>query len=394
MMVKDSAKHPMRGIFIALSTPLFLGLAPIFGKQAIGYVDAFTVATLRTMVAVGLLWVVYLLFYRRYLFIYPAGLLGCVVIGVINGIGSLFYYSSLTVLSPSLAQLINGMYLAFALIISRAAGQKANPLMSLRIGLALAALILLVDIRGGQVDWVGVGLMLGSALMFAGTLLLSQYVLFEMPAQTAAIYILSTMGLLVVMVRLAAGEFPTNDSLNLALPPIVALGITTALSRLAIFMGVKFLGGIQTAVLAVMEIAVTLVFAYVAFQDTLSPVQWLGVLLLFGCLLLIRQQDLMPYGYNPNSLIIANMASVQFQSIAFYRAFGTKSMDDAAGTMSTVTTQELLAISKMMGAQNGGIDPYPIGKSNQLLAKLLDDWQIATDTQEGKRVVEADKPEM
>src|SRR5215813_13913888 len=117
----------LQGVIATFSTPLLLGVAPIFGKAAIGAgADAFTVAALRTIVAVALLWGAYSLFFRRYIFIYPAGLLGCVVIGFINGIGSLFYYGGLQYLDASMVQLMNGSYLAFAIILSRIGGQKAD----------------------------------------------------------------------------------------------------------------------------------------------------------------------------------------------------------------------------------------------------------------------------
>ena len=38
-------------------------------------------------------------------------------------------------------------------------------------------------------------------------------------------------------------------------------------------------------------------------------------------------------------------------------------MDNEQGTMASITTQEIKAIQRMMGAQTGAIDPYPIGKS-------------------------------
>ncbi|HEX2619391.1 MAG TPA: EamA family transporter [Phototrophicaceae bacterium] len=379
------------GLLTALSTPLFLGVAPIFGKLAIraGF-DPFTVAALRTIVAVAMLWVFYLLFYRQYIFIYPAGLLGCIVIGVINGIGSLFYYSGLSLLDASLAQLLNGMYLAFAVLLSHLGGQKADGRTLLRVGLATVALVMLAGFGKEAVNWIGVGLMLGSALMFAGTMILSQYVLYEMPSQTVTLYILSTMAVVVTMVWLAAIDMPRattplewqaphmvqqlaiqmTDAVRLipfqrGLLPVIILGVTTALSRLAMFTGVKVLGSMQTAILAILEIGVALVLAFIFLDDRLKPIQVMGGGVLLLSLLLIRQKDLLPHGYNPSALVVANMASVQFQRIAFHRAFGTKELDNEAGTMSNVTTQEILAIQRMMGAQLGGIDPFPIGKTNQ-----------------------------
>ncbi len=372
----------MSGIAAALATPLFLGLAPIFGKMAISAGMApFTVAALRTLIAVAVLWGTYLIFFRKYIFIYPAGFMGCVIIGAINGIGSLFYYSGLSMLNASLAQLLNGTYLAFAVIISQWAGHKPDRRTLLRVALSMIALFLLTGFGHSTVNLVGVGLMLASALMFAGTVVLSQYVMYEMPSQTATLYIVSTMGVIVVMVWLVVGEPLTVTQFEHAAAPLVLLGLTTAASRLAMFAGVKFLGGMQTAIMAIAEIGVALGLAFVFLGDRLTLIQWGGVAVLATSILLVRQKDLLPHGYNPNALIIANMASVQFQRIAFHRAFGTSETDNELGTMSTLTTQEFLAIGRMMGAKGGVIDPFPIGISNQMQNILPDisDWPMPAD---------------
>lgn len=362
----------IRGAAAALSTPILLGMAPIFGKLALFTgVDAFTVAALRTLLAVLLLWLTYILFARRFIFIYPAGLLGCLVIGTINGIGSLFYYSGLSLLDASLVQLINGLYLALAVLLSRIGGQRASTRTLLRVLLAMAALLLITSLGAG-LNWTGVGLMLGSALMFAGTVILSQYVLYEMPAPTATLYILTTMGVVVTVVWLALSPTLEASVLQAAFWPIVLLGLTTALSRLAMFSGIKFLGGMQTAILAIAEIGVALLLAALVLGEALTMGQWLGVGLLFFSMLLIRQEDLLPRGVNPNALIVANMASVQFQRIAFHRAFGTHEHDNAERTMSSLSTQEMQAIRRMMGADIGRIDPFPIGKTRNTIARPED----------------------
>jgi drug/metabolite transporter (DMT)-like permease len=361
--MQASSPIHLRGIIAAFASPIFLGMAPIFGKIAFqAGADAFTVAALRTMIAVLLLWVVYSLFFRRFIYIYPAGLMGCIVIGTINGIGSLFYYGGLTLLDASLVQLINGSYLAFAVLLSRIGGQKASGRTLARVLLALLALGVITSFHATVPNWTGVGLMLGNALMFAGTVILSQYVLYEMPAPTATLYILTTMGVVVTMVWLAISPSISMTMIEVALPPIMALAVTTALARLALFAGVKFMGGMQTAILGITEIAVALLLAAIILGDTLTLGQWVGVGLLILSILLIRQKDLLPRGINPNALIVANMASVQFQRIAFHRAFGTETTDNAEGTMGAITTQEMLAIQRMMGAELGGIDPFPIGK--------------------------------
>jgi drug/metabolite transporter (DMT)-like permease len=363
---------PLRGYLAAFATPTFLGMAPIFGKFAINAgSDSFTVAALRTIVAVLLMWMAYSLFWRKYIFIYPAGLLGCVVVGTINGIGSLFYYGGLTSLDASLVQMINGLYLAFAVLLSRAGGQKADRRTLIRVALAVLALVIITGGVGRPMDWMGVGLMLGSALMFAGTFVLSQYVLYEMPAPTVALYIVTTMGVVVTMVWLAVGQRPPPEILQASFWPIFILGVTTALSRLAMFAGVKSLGGMQTAIMAIAEIGVALVLAFLFLGERLTLTQVVGLGILFVGMLLIRPKDMLPRGFNPNALVIANMASVQFQRIAFHRAFGTRDTDNEVGTMGQITTAELLAIQRMMGAQMGGLDPFPIRKGNQLNLEFM-----------------------
>ncbi len=352
-----------QGVAAAVLTPLMLGVAPIFGKQAIAQgADPFTVAAVRTVIAVVLLWGFYALFMRKSIFIYPAGLLGCVVIGVVNGIGSLFYYSGLGLLDASMVQLLNGTYLIFALILSHLGGEKIDRRVAVRIGMAALALILLTGFGGKPVNWLGVGLMLGSALMFAGTVILSQHVLYEMPPTTATLYILSTMAVVVVMAWAAVGSPLPQTVLEAAFPPIFILGATTALSRLAMFASVSVFGSLRTAVIAIAEIGVALALAFLVLGERLTTLQVAGVGLLISSMLLIRPGDLLPRGFNPNALLVHDMANIQFQRIAFHRAFGKAEHDNEYGVMGTLTTAELKAIQRMLGANGKPVDPFPMSK--------------------------------
>lgn len=360
----SSTRPSPQHIAAAVLTPVFLGVAPIFGKLSItAGADPFTVAALRTAVAALLLWGVYALLFRRYLYIYPAGLLGCIVVGTVNGIGSLFYYGGLGLLDASLVQLLNGSYIIFAVLLARLSGEPISRGVVIRVLLAIIALLLITGFGGQPANWLGVGLMLANALMFAGTLILSQHVLYEMPAPTATLYILTTMAILVLMVWAGVSGTTASFTLEAAAPPIIALGVTTALSRLAMFASVQVFGSLRTVVIAVAEIAVALVLAFVVLGDRLTPVQGVGVTILLGSLILMRPSDLTARGVNPNALLVRDMASVQFQRIAFHRAFGKASHDNEFGVMAQISTSEMQAIQRMMGAQSR-VDPFPLTKSS------------------------------
>jgi drug/metabolite transporter (DMT)-like permease len=383
-----------QGIAAAFLTPIFLGMAPIFGKLAINAgADSFTVAAWRTVIAVAFLWILYLLFARKYIFIYPAGLLGCVVVGIVNGIGSLFYYGGLGLLDASLAQLLNGMYLIFVVLLSRMGGERLDTRMIIRILLAVVALVILTGFGSKPIVWLGVGLMLANALMFAGTVILSQYVLFEMPSPTVTLYTLSTMGVLVAMVWLAVGKPMSPEVLSHALPPIMILAVTTAASRLSLFAGVKFLGSLQTAVLALTEIGVALTLAFFVLGDRLTPAQLMGVAILGVSILLVRAKDILPRGINPNRLV-SNLADLQYMWIAFDQAFGkTPHEDDSRITTPKLTTTEMSAIRRMMGVESGPIAPITVNKEDYTHLPSMEGNEVSPDVKPKKRPTKQDRAE-
>lgn len=369
---------PPGAVAAAMLTPVMLGLAPIFGKLAImDGADPFSVAAVRTVIAAGLLWLGFALFARRYLYIYPAGLLGCIVVGIVNGIGSLFFYSGLGLLDASLVQLLNGMYVVFAVMLARVGGEPVGARTIARVGLALAGITLIAGLGSGAVNWLGVGLMLGSAIMFAGTLVLSQYVMYEMPAQTASVYILTVMAVVVLVAWFAIGTPISQTAASAALWPILLLGITTAASRLLMFASVQVFGSLRTVIFAILEVGVTLILAYFVLGERLTPAQWVGVALLGGSLLLVRGSDLKPRNLSFTSLIVRDVASVQFQRIAFHRAFGTEEHDNEFGVMAQITTAEMQMIQRMMGVEGKPVNPFPLPRNTYLspdeLTHLLDD---------------------
>ena len=80
---------------------------------------------------------------------------------------------------------------------------------------------------------------------------------------------------------------PSGAALRQAWLPVLALSLVTFFSRLTLFLGVKHLGGMQTALLGLGELVVSLVFAQLWLGERFSPQQWLGAALLIVSLALI-----------------------------------------------------------------------------------------------------------
>lgn len=275
------------GIFAALGSAVFLGISPVFGKLAInlGFTPLAVVA-LRTSLAAALFFLIMALFRRQYLYIFPVGLVGCFLAGAINGLGSLLYYMALDRLPASLGQMLYSLYpffLAIWLILDR---QSPSRLTLVRIGLASTAVLLLTDISANSTDLGGVLMMIGAAMLYALHLPINQRVLYEAPAQTVTLYTLISMSLVVTPVYLIFDRaWPAG---NAPLTPVLGLTLVTFLARLTLFLGIKRIGGMQTALLGLAELLVTLVFSYYWLHESLKPMQWLGALALGISLLLVK----------------------------------------------------------------------------------------------------------
>jgi drug/metabolite transporter (DMT)-like permease len=292
-------RTPPAGITAALASAFFLGLAPIFGKQAMQLgLPWQAVVAIRTAAAALLLLAALLAFRRRFLYIYPAGLLGCLLAGGINGIGSLFYYSALSRIDAGLGQLLYALYPLFVALWLWLDRQPPGRLTLFRLGLVVPAVLLLTQAGPTRLEPLGIFQMLAAAALYALHLPINQRVLYEMPAPTVTLYTLAAMtgvvlaaSFLLPPARLSAGapvwETLPPGVLQAAALPLAGMTLVTFLSRLALFAGVKRLGGMQTALLGLGELLVTLVLAHLLLGERFTLLQWCGAALLAASLALV-----------------------------------------------------------------------------------------------------------
>src|SRR6266542_708913 len=218
------------GINAALISAFFLGLAPVFGKAAMG-ADKFSpyaVVALRTGMAAMLLLLIMVIFKRQFLYIYPAGLIGCVLAGTVNGIGSIFYYIGLSKLNASIAQMLYALYPFFVAFWLQLDKQTLSKLTVFRIVVAGISAFLLTRANAGPIDLWGVLFMLIAAALYALHLPINQRVLYDVPAPTVTVYTLLAMSLIVVPAYLIFDRSPLIGSGPWL--PVFALTAVTFLS--------------------------------------------------------------------------------------------------------------------------------------------------------------------
>ena len=275
----------------ALLSTVFLGWAPIFGKLAYqAGMMPFTVVAVRTLLAAGLLWAFYLTFWRSRILIKGNELAGCIAVGLVNGIGSLFYYSGLARIDASLVSLISTTYLLWVVIFLAASGQPLSRFTILSLLLAFLGVALVSRAPGTSIDPLGVMLMLMASAAYGLHIVLGQWVVAETPPRSVALYVLTTMAIVVTFAR-ALQPAALEPITPAGWQAMVGLGIVTALSRLFMFVGLGRLGGIQTALFGLTELFVTLLVAFMLLDERLTLWQWLGGVLLITAGMLARRDS-------------------------------------------------------------------------------------------------------
>jgi drug/metabolite transporter (DMT)-like permease len=279
------------GVGAALLSTVFLGWAPIFGKLAYNAgVTPYTTVAARTLLAATLLWLFYLVFWRHYILVSPRELSGCIAMGLANGIGSLFYYMGLSRLDASLVSLINTLYPLWVVVFLAASGQPLSRYTAISLVLAATGVGLLTQTQGAAIDPLGIMLMLASSATYGWHLVLGQWVVADTPPPSVALYVVTTMAAVVAVARVAQGTPLEPISLS-GWQAVVGLGLMMALSRLFMFVGLGMLGGIQSALLGLSELFVTLLVAFVLLGERLTLWQWLGGVLLIASGLLVSRDS-------------------------------------------------------------------------------------------------------
>ncbi len=274
------------GILAALASAVFLGLAPVFGRWAIllGF-SPLSVVALRTGLAMLMVFLIILLFQRTFLYIFPVGLIGCLLAGGINGLGSLLYYMALGKLPASIGQLLYSLYPLFVALFSILDKQPITRLTMFRVGLASVAVFLLTGLEEFNLEPAAVLMMIAAAALYALHIPINQRVLYEIPAPTVTLYTLLAMTAVTLPAYLLFDRQLPPENANWW--PLVGLTLVTFISRLTLFLGIKNIGGVQTAILGLGELFITLLLSYLLLGETLTWLQLLGVGILGFSLMLI-----------------------------------------------------------------------------------------------------------
>ena len=195
--------------------------------------------------------------------------------GVINGAGMLIYFMALTRMSASITAMLlaTGPLMVLSLLALR--GEKLTLRHGVRVILALAGVYLLIG-PGGEIDMIGVGLVLLATACFSLHLTMIQWYLRPYDALTVNFYANAGMLLMIVVWWQIQGRPWLIPSAGVWGAVIGLAVLATVVARLSMVAAVNRIGGGQMSLLSSLEILLAVIWAMIFLGERLSIVAWVG----------------------------------------------------------------------------------------------------------------------
>jgi drug/metabolite transporter (DMT)-like permease len=264
------------GWLFALCTALAFSITPPVARAAIlSGMDSTELLIGRFGLGALLIWLTLLVrpSKRAPLNFYGMGSIG--LVGLLNGIGMLFFFFALTRLNASIVSMIISTVPIFVLLILAFRGEGLTRRKAIRLLLAMTGLYVLIG-PGGHIDMIGVTLAMIAVLFFASQLVLSQSLVQQYDNETVARYVMTVM-LLVISAYwwLQDGDWqwPTLEGwLYIGLLGV----ISTYAARLLIYATIRRIGSAQVSLMIPLETLMGISWAVLFLNERLTPMQWLG----------------------------------------------------------------------------------------------------------------------
>jgi len=290
-LLSESANPLWSGLLLAVLATTFFSLATPLSRHAI------LLGMNPTTMLLGRMWISSLLLavmmrmgrHVNLRFDRP-GILAMLVVGVSSSINILTYYWALTRLESSLAIMLFAINPIVVLGLLALRGERLSPLSLVRLALALGGVYLLIG-PGGEIDWVGVFLVMFSVVGFAIQMVFTQWYLrpYHATAVTYYVAVISTVG--VTLWWWLSGADLYVPGLQGWVSMIILAVVSTFLARLCFYAAIQRMGSGQMSLLMSLETMLSVAWSILFLDEQLLQWQWLGAgLILISALLAARER--------------------------------------------------------------------------------------------------------
>jgi drug/metabolite transporter (DMT)-like permease len=279
------------GVLLIITSAISFGAMPIFARLAYSSgADPITVLFLRFGLAAVVMMGIMLFGKIRF----PRGLLllELILLGAIGYVGeSLAYFTALTMASAGLVALL--LYIYPALVTALSAILLKEHLTTVKVValfFALSGTALTIQITSGG-SIIGILLGIAAAVDYAIYILLgSRIVRRSGSIGSTSIIIASTAGVYAIIAPIHGLAFP-GSALGWIAVIAIAL-ISTVISFVTFFAGLKRIGPTTASTLSTFEPIVAVALAAIVLGETITPVQALGGLLILIAVVILSRKEM------------------------------------------------------------------------------------------------------
>jgi len=279
------------GVLLIITSAISFGAMPIFARLAYSSgADPITVLFLRFGLAAVVMMGIMLFGKIRF----PRGLLllELILLGAIGYVGeSLAYFTALTMASAGLVALL--LYIYPALVTALSAIFLKEHLTTVKVValfFALSGTALTIQITSGG-SIIGILLGIAAAVDYAIYILLgSRIVRRSGSIGSTSIIIASTAGVYAIIAPIHGLAFP-GSALGWIAVIAIAL-ISTVISFVTFFAGLKRIGPTTASTLSTFEPIVAVALAAIVLGETITPVQALGGLLILIAVVILSRKEM------------------------------------------------------------------------------------------------------
>ncbi|GAB4578605.1 MAG: EamA family transporter [Anaerolineales bacterium] len=288
--VSVQARHPWFGWgMIAVATLAYSIAAPLIRWAILDGMNPTTLLMARMSITTVLLGGTLIIFSPSKLKIDRRGFAIAFFAGAVNGTGFLTFFWSLKRLDASIGAMLFALTPLTILFLLALRGERLTSRRLLRLGFGLGGVYLLIG-PGGNVDLLGVALVVVSIITFSMQLVLIQWYLTEYDGRTITFYILLAITMDVLIYWVFEGREWHDPGLKGWLAIFTLAIISTYLARLAMFASVRYIGSGQTALFMPVETLLTVIWSFLLLDERLSPVQLIGGGLILASVVLAIQR--------------------------------------------------------------------------------------------------------
>jgi DME family drug/metabolite transporter len=275
------------GMAFALAASVGLGLAVAVSRWAyLGGTNAITVAATRGAFALALLFVCCLVM-RKPLRMPARATLHALGLGAIASCSFYGNIGSVQYISVGLAALLFFTFPPMIAAMSFALGERASPRKLAAVAVAFVGLLLMLGLSPGDLDGRGVGLALLAAVATAVNSVWLQRSVARQDPMVVTFWMMISAAAILAVAAAASGDvqWPTAPMGWWGMAGVVFFQSTCIPIW---FLAIPRIGALRSGVVSNVQPVVSIVAAWAMFGELLTPVQFLGGLLVLGGVLLMQ----------------------------------------------------------------------------------------------------------